>query len=104
MVDFMAEESEQGKSEPAQASQQSVPFPVKLAREGWPLADDFGKVVVLERKEKGVLTLGFIGYSDNKKIALSSSLDKWESTFTDGLAVIREMRKETRKPKTPGPQ
>lgn len=96
----MVEEIGKGtKAEPVEA-QAEMTLQQRLMAERWPISDDFAKAVIVERPEKDVLTLGFVGYADNKKIALSTSLEKWKAIFTDGLALIRSMEAEAGKPKT----
>ena len=96
----MAEEKQMGQSqEPVQAQAEEIAFLKQLAKEGWNLCDNFGKAVVIERKDNDVLSLGFVGYNDNKKIVLSSSLDKWERIFIDGQALVKEMRAQAKKGK-----
>jgi hypothetical protein len=100
----MADETGLGKkAEPGQVQAQAEPeltLQQRLVMERWPISDDFGDATEVKRPEKDMLTLGFLGYADNKKIALSSSVETWKAVFTNGLALIKAREEEAKKPRT----
>lgn len=76
-----------------------LPFLVEMKNQGWPLADDYGKVVIIEREDSSVISRGYAGFNDQKKIILSSSVEKVEAEALDVLAYIKELRKGSKKPR-----
>ena len=72
-----------------------MPLQQQLAKEGWALSDDFGRVELIDRKETKVLSLGFMGYNGTKKVVLTTSTDNWEGILTQVLGIISGMKSKT---------
>ena len=96
---MVAEETGLGKKGPDQVQQEGeMTLQQRLIMEHWPISDEFTDAMEIKRPEKDIMTIGFIGYADNKKLALSSSVEIWKAFFTNGLALIRQ-REEAGKQK-----
>ena len=85
----MSDENKNGeRKEGVKAAEQQLSFLQRVGILGYNMADQVGKMEVINRPEKDVRSYGFADLNGRKQIVLSAKKEDWKRWFEDALKEL----------------